>query len=295
MLLFLHRVGSLLYFDENVLRDTVILDVQWFVNAFKCVINDSVKIEKTTNKELNKFLETGELQDHELDAIWEKEENKDQKYSRHKQKILLYMEHFGLLAICNEEDVDSKKENANWYYFPSLNKRKIGKNLEKLKTFRSSSILCFQFDEQRQFPIFVFYALVSKCIKMSGWSILTEGNNKCIYDNVACFSFKSHIIVICICKFQIQVQVFLPKDDVCSNILREVQASVEKKIKEFQKYIYIIGYKCQNDALYCEKDNSFIPLEKFPVNSRFLCDKCNLSEKHFVKNSICWVIFKFCY
>lgn len=38
MLLFMHTVGSLLYFDEVILKETIILDVQWFVDAFKCII-----------------------------------------------------------------------------------------------------------------------------------------------------------------------------------------------------------------------------------------------------------------
>lgn len=60
---FLHRVGSLLYFDEEELRDIVILDVQWFVNAFKCIITDSVDVENVNNEELIQFHKTGELDD----------------------------------------------------------------------------------------------------------------------------------------------------------------------------------------------------------------------------------------
>lgn len=30
MLLFLHRIGTLLYFNENSLNETVILDIPWF-------------------------------------------------------------------------------------------------------------------------------------------------------------------------------------------------------------------------------------------------------------------------
>lgn len=69
-LTFLHRVGSLLYFnDEEELRNIVILDVQWFVNAFKCVITDSVEMEKVNNKKLIKFHKTGELDDETLVVI----------------------------------------------------------------------------------------------------------------------------------------------------------------------------------------------------------------------------------
>lgn len=38
MLLFFYRVGNLLYFDEGMLREIIIFDVQWFVDVFKCII-----------------------------------------------------------------------------------------------------------------------------------------------------------------------------------------------------------------------------------------------------------------
>lgn len=202
---FLHRVGSLLYFDEDELRHIVILDVQWFVNAFKCVIADSMDVEKVNNKEQTKFHQTGELDDEKFVAIWKKPQNEQNGYEEHKKEIITYMEHLGLLAICNKKDISLTKANSVWYYFPSMNKRKFGKDLEKLAEYKTSSILCFQFDEEGQFPLFVFYELVSKCNKMTGWSISEEGDTRSIYENVACFTFKSHYVVICICKFQIQV------------------------------------------------------------------------------------------
>lgn len=288
-LTFLHKVGSLLYFDEEKLRNIVILDVQWFVNAFKCVITNSVNVESINNKELIKFHNTGELNDEKLVAIWMKPQNKNNEYEKHKQQIITYMEHLGLLVIFNRKDMSSTEANSVWYYFPSMNKRKIGKDLEKLKQYATSSILCFQFDEERQFPVFIFYGLVSQCNKMSGWSISEEGDTRSLYQNVACFTFKCHYVVICICKFQIQVQVCRPLGEISHNILDEVQTSVEKGIKEFKKYTYVIGYKCQNGVFCCEEDNSFIALEKFPV-FHYLCNTCGVRRQHFVENSICWVM-----
>lgn len=55
MLIFLNRVGSLLYIDEDELKNTVILDVHWFVGAFKCVIAESIEIEEITNNKTTIF------------------------------------------------------------------------------------------------------------------------------------------------------------------------------------------------------------------------------------------------
>lgn len=71
MLNFLNRVGSLLYIDEEGFKDTVILDVQWFLDSFKSILTYSTDVGEP-DKNQKRFRETGELSDEELDSIWEK-------------------------------------------------------------------------------------------------------------------------------------------------------------------------------------------------------------------------------
>lgn len=71
MLNFLNRVGPLLYIYEAGFKDTVILDVQWFLDAFKSILTYSTDVAKT-DKNQKRFRETGELSDEELVSIWEK-------------------------------------------------------------------------------------------------------------------------------------------------------------------------------------------------------------------------------
>ena len=116
----------------------------------------------------------------------------------------------------------------------------------------------------------------------------------CIRDSEkgAKFSFRHTFVVICICKFQIQVQVFLPSDmndKTRTEILEEIQTSVESRIRDFKIYKYDVGYKCQKGKLFDESDNSFIPLNDFPVYRKY-CNRCSGSKEHLVHNSICWVI-----
>lgn len=73
MLLFLHRVGTLLYFDENQLKETIILDIQWFAQAFKCIVAYDVDVRKNDEKR-ERFLHTGEIDDDELNRIWMEKE-----------------------------------------------------------------------------------------------------------------------------------------------------------------------------------------------------------------------------
>lgn len=100
--IFLNRVGFLLYNDEEEFRNIVIFDVYWFVGVFKCVIVDLVEIYEIINKEIIIFYEMGELDDYDLNIIWNKFKNKKENYFDYKVKILLYMEYMGLLIICNK-------------------------------------------------------------------------------------------------------------------------------------------------------------------------------------------------
>lgn len=111
----------------------------------------------------------------------------------------------------------------------------------------------------------------------------------CLYENTACFEFRHHIVVVCLCKFQIQVRVSVPaKEKIDVNVLGNVQRFIEEKIREYKGYDYDIGYKCQNGVINDEDDNSFIAKENFPV-SKLYCNMCKVKETHFIDNEICWV------
>lgn len=277
----LYMVGTLLYFDEEHLNDTVILDLQWFVDAFKCIIKYEVPIIENDRMK-QEFQKTGELLDKELVEIWKKVSN--DCVFKYKDEILMYMEKLELLAIYRLEEADSKK--FTWYYVPSMNKRKFDMKTEGL--FKSS-ILCFDFSEQEHNPIFEFYRLSLKCSKLPGWTFQKEDEKKCIYENVVCLSFRGHIVVICVCKLQIQVQVFRLETEVDRTLLPDIQKSIEQIMRTYQKYCFEVGYKCQNGKLNDEADNSFVDQKTFPVSGADYCQTCTLKNVHSIDNDICWV------
>lgn len=277
MLLFFHRVGTLLYFEEDNLKETIILDIQWFSDAFKCIIAFHVDF---TDFERVRFQNTGELDDSMLEELWRREKNKE--YTKHKDIILAYMEQLGLLAICNTECPYTNKIRT-WYYIPSMNKREF--NIDDGEICRSS-ILCFQLDKKRQLPIFVFYGVIVKCMKIPGWSVLKQKGQNCIYENVACFSYRHYLVKICQSTLQIQVQVCFPREEVIDRELRKIQFAIQEILREFKKYSFKVGYKCIYRRFNAEEDNSFVSMEMFPV-SKLKCDACDVL--HFVENKTCWV------
>uniref|UniRef100_A0A8W8P0E9 COR domain-containing protein n=1 Tax=Magallana gigas TaxID=29159 RepID=A0A8W8P0E9_MAGGI len=111
MLVFFHRVGVLLYFDKDGLKENIILDIQWLLDAFKCIIEYPVRTEENDIKRRH-FCRTGELDNAELDRIWHIQ-GKD--FLKHKTTIIAYMQQLGLLMpLENLHSVDSIV-----YYFPS--------------------------------------------------------------------------------------------------------------------------------------------------------------------------------
>lgn len=280
LLNFLYIVGTIMYFDEDDLKETIILDLKWFVNAFKRIIKYDVPEEETGDLKCQDFWSTGEISDVELDAIWGK--NPQEGYLDFKPEILCYMERLELLAIFNAE----RSKDSTWYYVPSMNPREFDMNGEE---FLKSSILCFDFRKQEQLPILIFYSVILKCSKLDGWTIhKREEDRKCIYKKVACFSFQGHIVVICVCRLQIQVQVWIRNGHIDTKLLPEIQKSVEKIMQKFQKYSYEVGYKCQNGILNNEADKSFVEITEFSVTKD--CEKCvSTSKPHSIDNKIFWV------
>lgn len=280
MLCFLHRVGTLLYFDEKGLNETIVLDIQWFVDAFETIISFPVDIlVNDTGYSLELFRSTGVFDDEEFDKIWKSKAKEG--YISQKREILAYMERLGLLAKFFKND-------QSLYYIPNMNKRKLENN-DIHKGISKSSILCFLFDENGQLPVFLYYGIVLKCMKIPEWSVHQKDGQMCLYENLACFLFHNHIVAVCLCKYKIQVQVSVhTKDSIDDNILGEIQQTIEGKIQEYKGYTYKIENNCQNGILNTEDDNSFNAREGFPVSPN-ICQNCKGGQPHFVDNTICCV------
>lgn len=286
LLKFLNKAGTILFFEEERLKETIILDFQWFVDAFKCIIDYHVDEAEPTDSRRAHLELTGELEDEELDAIWN---NKGKDYFKNKDQIIAYMEQLGLLAKCHSKRSYCKE--TPWYFVPSMTKRKFDNKIVE-GCSEKSSILCFQFKKE-PLPMHVFYGVVFKCFKIPKWSILPDENEKelCVYEKTACFLFESCIVVLCACKCQIQIQIFhLNKGSNTLHLQTEVQNEVSKIIQGFEKYPSSVGYKCQNGVFNDENDQSFLSIERFSASS-VVCTACK--TKHMVEKNVCWVSYFF--
>ncbi|XP_062607057.1 uncharacterized protein LOC134268830, partial [Saccostrea cucullata] len=259
-LLFLHSVCSVLYFPEEELNDIVILDVQWFVDAFKTILSDNTLARSDDFfGEFTKFRKTGEISHELLIKIWEKQSEKV-LFTSHEEKLLQYMQRLGLIAV------RSGDEEKLRYLVPCINKRTL--NLAIFDKCRKSSILCFSMSE---ISTFEFHRLIIRCLQH--WKIFVHAQEECIYHNAAFFKYKLYIIAICICRNQIQLQLFVFKGDSVEEMIQsDVRSTVYSILESHFKERHIsVGYKCIQSTFCDKNDMSFF--EEDALEDR-LCETC---------------------
>lgn len=293
LLKFLNKAGTVLFFEEQRLKETIILDFQWFLDAFKRIIIYDVPLKKSDNM-CEHFKSSGELEDEELNTLWKKYPN-GKEYLKNKTDIIAYMEKLGLLAKCNSKrpyyNKTSFRKETPWYFVPSMRKGNFDET--SLKLYTGSTILCFEF-EKKQLPKYVFYGVVFQCFNIKEWSIFKLGSRDelCLYENMAVFSFCGIVVLICVCKNQIQVQTYREKSE--SNILslsKKIKKEVSRIIEGFEKFPSSVGYKCEKGLFNDENDLSFFPIESLSA-SPVQCNWCKVC--HVVNVNLCWV-GKFCF
>ncbi|XP_061187272.1 uncharacterized protein LOC133195445 [Saccostrea echinata] len=280
-----HDNGLLLNFEEDELREHVILDIQWFANAFNKVIADENHINKDCKRKLIKewksFNKTGELKDKVIDALWQDEPS----YLKHKSEIMPYMEKLQMLVHLNAFEAVS--EGGMSWYVPCMNKKQFKADFREDK-WECSSVLCYRFTS---FAMFVFYRLVAYCISFLRWSVAKDEDNEgnlCLYQTAAAFDHNEHTVVIGICNDDIQLQVFRIKPlTVDKEVSNEIGDSIDKAIEKLTETfidtkIFHRGFKCQN--IICnEKDLSFtLASELSNIKAEETQCKCQLQEKHMI-------------
>ncbi|XP_062600002.1 uncharacterized protein LOC134261591 isoform X1 [Saccostrea cucullata] len=274
MLQFFHDIREILFFDKDILRDVIILDVQWFADAFKNVITDENHAEEDLIEcavEFAKFNETGELNDTLLSKIWKMS---NREYIEYQNDIMLYMEKLALLAKIDEH---------NWYV-PCMNKKQFPGNI--FSQFPASSILCYMFDV---LPAGIFQRLVVSCIQFP-WSIVKERKGRkeypCIYQTAVVFLFKEHNILLGMTSTEIQLQVCVIEGEVeiptCFEIREKIENELNILSSTFQKNSkYHIGFKCKPEG-FCDNEKSTIINESDLKNPTLQCISCPVERKHII-------------
>lgn len=284
ILTFYREVGEILYFPETGLKDFAILDIQWFVDAFKYIISDlkhanlDLENEIRGDKDYKTFVERGVLSHRLLKKMWES--CSDKCFLRFQTELVTYMERLGLLTsitVFLKENHASYRVRLKWYV-PCMNRKTF--NLEEFGTYRAiSSILCFEFTF---LPNILFYKLIASCME-SGWKILQDRSVKCLYQRVAVFYRFDCFIFLGICRNCIEVQIRNVDQQASGDQRSDIRSELEKNLRKLTKFFhknlcFRIGYKCSRTK-FCDANISEVIYEG-RKGQYILCNLCPVSRKH---------------
>ena len=276
-LTFFYEAGMILFRSAKK-EDIIILNVQWFVDAFKCIIVDETHIDI---KDTSDFLDFGELNDHGLlsHTLLTKLWRTGDFYEKHEKSLIYYMKEFDMLA----------ELSGDMWYVPCMNKQKYSCGI--LENCNVSSTLCFLFEF---LPFVIYHRLVVSCInklEMKPWKIAERMS---IFHTATILLYKdlTHRVLIGICEnkkrtqrsypysIEIQTNVTKPRE-IDNQMTLELKASIRQILVELTQIFpfydktkpFSVGYRCQikpfsgnsDDHIIKEDDMSALKLD---------CAKC---------------------
>ncbi|XP_062567557.1 uncharacterized protein LOC134229786, partial [Saccostrea cucullata] len=305
MLRYYHDAGKCLFFNERGLRDSIVTDVQWFINAFKTTITDKLHVKGiiASKEEWEEYYSTGNLVDSLLNGIWKMEEEKMQaasqitfvdiserddyeslnasgvnniSYLYHKAALLKYMMRLGLLAV-----------GEKCHYVPCMNKKSfdIVKKSFVQRFKEKTSVMVFQFDF---LPFFLFYRLVVALMQRKELEVLRSHATQCLYKNAAMFSYNNHYFVVAVTVNSIQLQIFESDGRLEKKTTLEIKAVIDGVLKDitdtFHKHLsYKTGFMCkeeQDQIIGVEIDKNFIEKGKLRTGTSMDCPLHQVEDHH---------------
>lgn len=178
---FFNDTGLILFRNdiENENKNAIILDVQWLVDAFKCIIMDKEHFNDPLHYEdFDALYLNGLLSSNLLMTLW----NHSNFYS-HKSSLVKHMMHLDMLA---------ELEPGLWLV-PCMNKQKFNQSV--LDNCNVSSTLCFVF---KFLPCDIYHRLIGACINKLRMELWKLDDKYCIYHRVTILKCKNttHRVII---------------------------------------------------------------------------------------------------
>ncbi|XP_056016435.1 uncharacterized protein LOC125676865 [Ostrea edulis] len=276
-----HDMGVVLYFQENPLNETVIIDIQWFVDSFKNVITDPNHVSDVVENEQDwrEFFKTGHLRDRLLSKLLSKTSYKMEALHFGENpwnwRLLQYMQRLGLIAVG-----DSR------HYIPSMNKRTFGADEGSyFETLRSkTSVLVYKF---HFLPYFYYFRLIVACMENEEWDV-SEDEGLCLYKNVACFRYKQHDLALAVTRSSIQLQILQHQNKpIEKEVVLQVRDTVDmllgKLTQNFHKNVmFVVGYQCSKQKVFVEHNDCFLEETKLYGKGEIPCPRHAVKTYHII-------------
>ena len=286
-LTFFNETGVILFRSE--IKNIIILDVQWFVDAFKRIILDKEHMDKKDQfnwADFNDLYEFGLLSTTLLNKLWE-----DNGFQEYKESLVNHMKQLDMLAELSED----------MWYVPCMNKQMYSSEI--LENCNVSSTLCFLYE---YLPFVIYHRLVVACINNLGMQPWIRKGIRCIFHTVTILSCNDqiHRVLIGICQsnertnrkypYSIEVQVNSTKrgDKIDTRLTSELRKTIFQNLTNLTQAFpscdrsFHLGYRCKLEPFRGNQESHIIREEDIREgNPQFDCCKCN--ENHIVDvNSI---------
>nr|XP_022316888.1 uncharacterized protein LOC111120466 isoform X3 [Crassostrea virginica] len=284
-LTFFHETGIILFRPK--IKSTIILDVQWLVDAFKLLILDEKHVkDKHHLAQFNELNRHGLLSSKLLIKLWENDD-----FHQHKDILVDHMKQLDMLAEISKEK----------WYVPCMNKQKYSSAI--LKNCQVSSRLCFSF---KFLPFDIYHSLVVSCInnlEMKPWE--REGRI-CIYHTVSILicTDRIHRVLIGICynkesthtdypySIEIQTNVTNPREInsyLTSKLIKDISETITLLTQGFSSWErhFHVGYRCKLGPFGGNQEGHIIAEEDLN-GSEFDCHKCSECHVVDVKSILCY-------
>ncbi|XP_062576192.1 uncharacterized protein LOC134238082 [Saccostrea cucullata] len=291
MLKFFHDIGEIIYFDEKDLEKIVILDVDFLLDIFKCIIRTDLNVRGKIARQFGNRWTAYE----QRGLLGEKmcmEMLKELLDLRAKDQIAFfqYLTHIGIMIDITEPNVREKL-----WYIPSMNKSLFP--FDAYESYMRTPVHCFVADF---LPDIIYHRLISKAITShSIGEVLLDGNEKCMYQSVCAFLHdETYIVLIGRCETSLQVQILATVEldkSVCSALLGKVSNIINDVASTFHLNIeFSEGLLCDQSQITDQFRTSGMLMcdiqQACERKSTFLCKTCPISRRHLI-NSKEWLSF----
>ncbi|XP_021340147.1 uncharacterized protein LOC110441357 [Mizuhopecten yessoensis] len=254
---FQHAKGNMIYFSEGSLRDHIVLNPQWLIDAFKCIITARQFCIKypPLPQHWEALQATGKLYLGMVDDIFKKEE-----LCQHKEHILGLMERLHIIShLLVDNDDDKSNTSEKFYFVPSLLKDKVTEcEIENyVKGTNGTPYLCYVF-ENNFLPTAVFHRLIAACL--SKYTVAKQGSKFLIFCGYGIFDLNGGGLTRLVVAFYdniIQIGLFrfskercAPETSTCVSVRQFVTKTLKCVRDRYNmKLPFTLNLKCEKSPL----------------------------------------------
>ncbi|KAL3889683.1 hypothetical protein ACJMK2_002012 [Sinanodonta woodiana] len=251
---YLHETGTIIYFSIEVLRDNILLDPKWMIDALKLLINaqPNLPINPVDNNTKSNspaasaahsditqkwydFKEKGILTVELVDAIWTKE--KHPELHKHKDHILRIMEQLNILARPRSfNEMGEKVEN--YFLTPCMLRQESSTDVispEEDSSMVRTDMCCIFTGKYLPTPI--FHRLLAACV--ARWPVAKKKKTSENLIFCGCYVFdldlfhrltvyiKNHVVFVRVTRMVVD-EVKTPDAKLCSRVRRFITLNLSK-------------------------------------------------------------------